>query len=507
MDDEARYRAVRSRDPRFDGIFYTGVTTTGIFCRPSCPARTPNRSNVRFFRSAAHAVSAGLRACRRCRPDVVPGAPEWNLRADLAGRAVRLVTDGVVDREGVAGLSARLGYSERQVHRTLVDELGAGPLRLSRTQRAHTARLLLETTDLPVTEIAFAAGFASIRQFNATIQEVYAATPTQLRASRRSEQAATPGTIELRLAHREPADITGVLAFHAAHGIAGVEAVRHINGDGLGSPGGNSGGTGTAGVATGGERSEGLAFIKALDLPYGPAVVELAAEQGSVRANLRLNDLRDLAAAVARCRRLLDLDADTTAVDLQLAGDPALAPLIAAAPGLRVPGSVDGGEMAVRTVLGQQISVAAARRIGARLVETYGTRLPEPIGGVTHTFPTAAALAAADPDDFPMTRARARTLHELAMRLADGRLVLDPGVDRDEAEHRLLAITGIGPWTAGYVRMRALGDPDVFLPTDLGIKRALTAVGLPSDPRCAAERAATWRPWRSYALMHLWRLA
>lgn len=480
LDDEACYRAVRSRDPRFDGIFYTGVTTTGIFCRPSCPARTPNRGNVRFFRSAAHAVSAGLRACRRCRPDVVPGAPEWNLRADLAGRAVRLVTDGVVDREGVAGLSSRLGYSERQVHRTLVAELGAGPLRLSRTQRAHTARLLLETTDLPVTDVAFAAGFASLRQFNATVQEMYAATPTQLRATRRTTAPAA-GTIELRLAHRAPADIAGALAFHAAHAVAGVEEAT------------------VAGSTVG--------LVRSLSLPYGPAVVELAAVRGAVRARLQLHDLRDLAAAVARCRRLLDLDADTTAVDALLGADPALAPLVADAPGLRVPGSADGAELAFRAVLGQQISVAAARRIGARLVTTYGTPLERPVCGVTHTFPTAAALAAADPQDLPMTRARARTLHDLACRLADGRLVLDAGADRDEAERGLLAVRGIGPWTAGYVRMRALGDPDVFLPTDLGIARALRAVGLAADPRSAAQHAAAWRPWCSYALMHLWRRA
>lgn len=482
MDDDARYRVVRSRDARFDGVFYTGVTTTGIFCRPSCPARTPHRSNVRFFRSAAHAVSAGLRACRRCRPDVVPGAPEWNVRADLAGRAVRLVTDGVVDREGVTGLAARLGYSERQVHRTLTEEVGAGPLQLSRTQRAHTARLLLETTDVPVTAIGFAAGFASIRQFNATIQEMYALTPTQLRSSRRTARPGTPGVIDLRLAHREPADIAGVLQFLAKRAVAGVEAAAS-------------------------ESSSTVSLTRSMRLPYGPAVVELRPGRAAIQARLRLHDLRDLAAAVARCRRLLDLDADTAAVDSALAADPVLAPLVAATPGVRVPGAVDGAELAVRAVLGQQISVPAARRLAGRLVEAYGSPLAEPMGDVTHLFPTAETLAAADPTTFPMPESRARTLHELAARLAHGRLVLDAGADREQAERDLLTIPGIGPWTAGYVRMRALGDPDVFLPTDLGIRHALAAVGLAADPRRAAERATAWRPWRSYALMRLWRLA
>lgn len=483
MDDDARYRAVRSRDARFDGVFFTGVTTTGIFCRPSCPARAPNRTNVRFFRSAAQAVSAGLRACRRCRPDVVPGSPEWNLRADLAGRAVRLVADGVVEREGVTGLAARLGYSERQVHRTLTEELGAGPLQLSRTQRSHTARVLLETTDLPVTEIAFAAGFGSVRQFNATIQEMYAVTPSGLRASRRPARPATPGVIELRLAHREPADITGVVRFLSERAVSGVEV-------------GNAGS---------GEPAVGL--TRALRLPYGPAVVQLVPSDGGIRARLRLHDLRDLAAAVARCRRLLDLDADTHAIDAALGVDPLLAPLVAATPGLRVPGAVDGAELAVRAVLGQQISVQAARRLCGRLVEAYGTPLAVAVGGVTHMFPTAEALAAADPSTFPMPRSRARTLQDLAARLADRRLVLDAGADRGEASRQLMAIPGIGPWTAGYVRLRALGDPDVFLPTDLGVRRALSVVGGPPDPRGAADRAARWSPWRSYALMHLWRLA
>ena len=479
LDFEACYRAVSSRDDRFDGVFFTAVTSTHIYCRPSCPARTPKRENVRFYRSAAQAQSAGFRACRRCRPDVSPGAPEWNIRADLVGRAMRLITDGVVDRDGVAGLAARLGYSERQVHRTLVEEVGAGPLRLARAQRAHTARILLETTDLPVTEVAYAAGFASIRQFNDTVREIYASTPSDLR--RRSRHggrggAPTAGTIQLRLAHRRPADLAGVLAFLAARAVAGIEEVTQQT------------------------------YRRSLVLPHGVGIVELTPADGFLDAALRLADPRDLASAVARCRRLFDLDADSAAVDEVLAADPALAPLISAAPGRRVPGAVDGDELAVRSVLGQQVSVAAARNLAGRMVLAYGKPLDSPLGAVTHAFPTAAAMAAVDPAEFRLPGRRQNTLHELVTRLADGRLRLDPGAHRDEVERQLLQISGIGPWTAGYVRMRALSDPDVFLVSDLGVRNGLKRAGLPVDPSAAAAAAQAWRPWRSYAQMHLWAL-
>ncbi len=480
LDIESCFRAVRSRDPRFDGVFFIGVTSTGIYCRPSCPARPAKRENIRFYRSAAEAQAAGFRACRRCRPDVTPGSPEWNIRADLAGRAMRLVTDGVVDRDGVAGLAARLGYSERQVHRTLVEEVGAGPLRLARAQRAHTARILLETTDLPVTEVAYAAGFTSIRQFNDTVREVFATTPSDLRRrSRAGRRGHDPvaGTIELRLAYRRPADLGGVLRFLAARAVPGIEDV------------------------------DGPTYRRSLVLPHGVGVAELTPADGFLQGTLRLADPRDLGAAVARCRRLFDLDADGAAADDVLTTDAALAPLVAANRGCRVPGVVDGDELAVRAVLGQQISVAAARALAGRLVVAYGKPLDAPIGGVTHVFPTAAALAAADPGAFPTPARRQATLHELTARLADGRLRLDPGADRDEVERGLLAVPGIGPWTAGYLRMRALSDPDVFLATDVGVRQGMERAGLPASATAAAAVAERWRPWRSYAQMHLWALA
>jgi AraC family transcriptional regulator, regulatory protein of adaptative response / DNA-3-methyladenine glycosylase II len=480
LDDETCYRAVSSRDERFDGMFFTAVRSTGIYCRPSCPARTPKRENVRFYRSAAEAQSAGFRACRRCRPDVSPGSPEWNIRADLVGRAMRLVADGVVDRDGVTGLAARLGYSERQVHRTLVEEVGAGPLRLARAQRAHTARILLETTDLPVTEVAYAAGFASIRQFNDTMREIYAATPTDLRRkARHGRHGRHPvaGAIELRLAHRRPADLAGVVDFLADRAVPGVEEV------------------------------EGRTYRRSLVLPHGVGIAQLSPAGGYLHATLRLADPRDLASAVARCRRLFDLDADGAAVDEQLAADPFLGRLVRRVPGRRVPGAVDGDEMAVRAVLGQQVSVAAARRLAGRLVLAYGKPLDAPVGTVTHTFPTAAALANVDPATFPMPARRQQTLHELVTRLADGRLHLDPGADRGQVEGALIQIPGVGPWTAGYVRMRALSDPDVFLASDLGVRQGLAKAGLPDDLGHAMAAAQAWRPWRSYAQIHLWALA
>jgi len=497
LDDERRYQAAVSKDPRFDGVFFTGVTSTGIYCRPSCPAITPKRENMRFYRSAAAAQEAGFRACKRCRPDASPGSPEWNIRADVVGRAMRLIADGVVDRDGVEGLARRLGYEQRQVRRLVTAELGAGPLAIARAQRAQTARILVETTALPLSEIAFAAGFASIRQFNATVQEVFALTPTELRnvrgrvpKTRRLPLApvagdpAAPGLIRLRLAYRAPIDGERMLGFLAARTIPGVEEVL-----------------------------EGR-YRRTIMLPNGPGILSLAPATGYVDCELQLEDLRDLTAAVQRCRRLLDLDADPEAVTGYLSADPVLGPLALANPGRRSPGHVDGNELALRAVLGQQVSVAAARRLAARLVAAYGKPLARPDGPLTHCFPEAGTLAAADPATLPMPRGRALALTGLAGALASGELVLDPGAERDRAEAVLLALPGIGPWTASYIRMRALSDPDAFLPSDVGVLDALARLGaVPAGTgpsararaaRAAAALAENWRPWRSYAVHHLW---
>jgi AraC family transcriptional regulator of adaptative response / DNA-3-methyladenine glycosylase II len=474
IDPEACYRAVKSRDPRFDGVFYTGVTSTGIYCRPSCPALTPRRRNVTFHRTAAAAQAAGFRACKRCLPDATPGSPEWDVSADVAGRAMRLIADGVVERDGVAGLARRVGYTPRHLDRVLVAELGAGPLALARARRAQTARVLIETTAMPFADVAFAAGFASIRQFNDTVREVYAASPTQLRG--RTARATTSGRLDLRLAVRVPFDGAALLSFLAARVIAGVEAA---------GPGW---------------------YARTLALPHGTGRVrlELADDVGArhVRCRLQVDDLRDVPAAVERCRRLVDADCDPVAVDDALGEDPLLAPLLRARPGLRVPGHVDGHEVAVRAVLGQQVSVARAATMAARLAEQHGEPVPGAEDGLDRIFPGAEALAALDPTELPMPRARGRALVRLCEALAGGEIALDRSADRDDVRERLLALPAIGPWTADNIALRALGHPDVFLATDLGVRHALARLG--HEPAAAPEVAQRWRPWRSYALMHLW---
>ncbi|MGW3931283.1 DNA-3-methyladenine glycosylase 2 family protein [Streptomyces microflavus] len=447
MDERTRYEAVSSRDARFDGAFFFAVVTTGIYCRPSCPAVTPRRANVRFYPTAAAAQAGGFRACRRCRPDAVPGSAEWNVRADVVGRAMRLIGDGVVDREGVPGLAGRLGYSARQVQRQLNAELGAGPVALARAQRSHTARVLLQTTGLPVTEIAFAAGFASVRQFNDTIRRIYARTPSALRAEAGTGLGGGRGEglragIPLRLAHRGP------YATGALFDLLGEQAVARVE-ELAGEPGRRT-------------------YRRTLRLPYGTgiAAVDEASPGPWLEARIHLTDLRDLTTAVQRLRRLFDLDADPYAVDEALAADPRLAPLVAARPGLRSPGAVDPEEEAVRALVG--------RERAEELVERYGKVLDVPCGALTHVFPERGVLAGA---------ATEPALRTVATALADGELRLDAGADREEAARTLATLPGVDGPTAALIRMRALGDPDV------------DPYGTPG-----AER---WRPWRSYAVRHL----
>ncbi|MEU4516697.1 AlkA N-terminal domain-containing protein [Nonomuraea wenchangensis] len=411
--EDAVHAAMESRDPRFDGWVFVAVTTTGIYCRPSCPAVMPKREHLRLFPTAASAQVNGFRACKRCLPDAAPGSPEWNLRADLVGRAMRLIADGVVDREGVAGLAARLGYSQRQVHRQLVAEVGAPPQSLARAQRAQTARILLESTGLPVGDIVFAAGFGSVRQFNDTIRQLYGTTPSALRARAGSS---TPGVIALRLPYRPPMDVAFMLAALGAEAVPGMG--EYVSGS----------------------------FRRSLALPYGTGVVTLSESPGSthVACELRLDDLRDLPAAVGRCRRLLDLDADQQAIDQRLGT------LAAAAPGRRVPGTVDPAELLAREVLGP------ARL--TELVSRYGKPLAVPVGGVTRTFPRAEALAEA----------------------GFSGVEIDPEADPGQ----LLGLAGLSERAAALIRMRALRDPDVVLP------------GVP------IREADQCRPWRSYAMQH-----
>jgi AraC family transcriptional regulator of adaptative response / DNA-3-methyladenine glycosylase II len=475
-DSEACYRAVSSRDARFDGWFYVGVTSTGIYCRPSCPARTPKISNVRFYPTSAAAQELGFRACKRCRPDSTPGSPQWNMRGDLTARALRLIADGVIDRDGVSGLAQRVGYSSRQLGRALIAEVGAGPIALARAQRAHAARTLLETTDLPITDVAFAAGFASVRQFNDTVRAVYDANPSQLRqkvhGALRSTRVGPGAALSLRLPFREPMDLAHTLEFLGARAIDGVEA------------------------------SENGSFTRAVGLPHGPALFTVSPAPGTrhVHCELRLTDQRDLTAAVGRIRRLLDLDADPVAIIETLSKATALTDLVHARPGLRSPGAVDGFELAVRAIAGQLVSLASARRSLTRIAYVYGERVG--FNGRTWTiFPTAVTIAGIDPSTLPVRRAQGAAIVAVAQAIDRGDLDLGPGADRDEAERKLVAIKGIGPWTARYVRMRALSDPDVLLTGDLVIDRAL---GTHLDP---AAIDAPCAPWRSYVTHHLWAAA
>lgn len=365
-DFDRCYRAVQSKDARFDGWFVTAVLSTGIYCRPSCPARTPHARNIRFYPTAAAAQQAGFRACKRCRPDASPGSPEWNVRGDVVARAMRLIADGVVDRDGVGGLAARLGYSTRHLERLLQAEVGAGPLALARAERAQTARVLIETTELPFSDVAFAAGFASIRQFNDTVRAVCATTPTELRRRARARYGPAGGTgaLSLRLPVRTPFAYEGVLGHLAACAVPGLEEVR----DG--------------------------AYRRTLRLPRGGGIVALTPRPDHVRCQIVLDDFRDLATAIARCRRLLDLDADPAAVVEALGADEDLRAVVAKAPGQRIPRTVDEPELAVRVVLAQQVSVKAAATHTARLVAAHGRRIEDAGGGLTHVFPSIEQLAA-----------------------------------------------------------------------------------------------------------------
>jgi len=474
-DAERCVRAVQAKDARFDGWFFVGVSSTGIYCRPSCPAVAPKPRHMYFYPSAAAAQQAGYRACKRCRPDASPGSPEWNVRADVVARAMRLIADGVVDREGVPGLAAKLGYSTRQIQRQLLAELGAGPLALARAQRAQTARLLIETTELAMGDIAFAAGFASIRAFNGTVREVFALSPTELRQrATRGHFAAHRGELSLRLPLRAPFFPDNLFGHLAATAVPGVEEWR----DG--------------------------AFRRTLRLPAGQGVVALRPMPDHVACQIALTDLRDLATAVSRCRRLLDLDADPVAACDVLQADPELTPLVAKALGRRVPRTVDADEFALRAVLGQQVSTAAGRTHAARLAAACGEPVSDTGGGLSRLFPEPAALAGLDPALLAMPASRRDTFTGLAAALASGEIDLGAGSDWQRARDQLAALPGIGPWTVETIAMRGLGDPDAFPATDLGVRLAARELGLPATPAALAKRASAWRPWRSYAVQYLW---
>jgi AraC family transcriptional regulator of adaptative response / DNA-3-methyladenine glycosylase II len=472
-DFEACYRAIVSRDARFDGRFFTAVTSTGIYCRPVCPAQTPKRANVRFYATAAAAEAAGFRACLRCRPHLAPGGARPATSDRVADRALRLIASGAADGgAGVAAVARRLEVSERHLHRVLREAVGAGPLALARMRRLQTARTLIEQTGMPITDVAFTAGYSSLRQFNG---EVLAGTGRAPSALRRRGAAGHDGegALVLRLGVRPPFDGAALLSFFAARAVCGVEVC---------SP---------------------TALTRSVALAHGAAVVELEPQEAQLVVRLWLDDVRDLGAAVDRCRRLFDVDADPQAIAAVLCADPLMAPLVSCQPGLRVPGCVDAEEIAVRAVLGQQVSVGRATALASRLTEQLGAPIARPRHGVSRLFPSSAAIAEANLDGLGLTGEREATLRRLGAALAGGDIDLGVGCDSHEVVEQLQSIRGVGEWTATYIAMRALRDPDAFPAGDLGLRRSFARAG-GGDARALRERAETWRPWRAYATVQLW---
>lgn len=473
-DRERLAAAVAGRDARFDGWVFLAVTSTGIYCRPSCPAARPKREHMRFYASAAAAQEAGYRACKRCRPDAAPGSPQWDWRSDVTARAMRLIGEGVVDREGASGLARRLGYSLRQLERLLVAEVGAGPAALARAQRAQCARVLIESTDLAMGRVAFAAGFTSVRAFNRVVAEVYACSPTKLRerAARSAPLPDAGGTIGLRLAYREPFAVSHLFAHLAASAVPGFEEWR-----------------------------EG-AYRCALSLPHGPAIAALRPGPGYVECRLRLADVRDLTAAVARCRRALDLDADPVAAQEVFEADAVLGASARRTPGMRVPRRVDGAEYALRAVIGQRLSSTAAAAVCARVAERYGEAVDDPEGGLRRRFPSPERIAEAAA--LPMPASRGRVVRAVAAALAEGRIDVGPGSDQAAARAGLVRVPEVEPRTVEMIAMRALGDPDAFPAADRGVVAGAARLGVAAFPSAVAQAAGAWRPWRAYAAQHLW---
>ena len=469
-DADTCYRAMEGKDPRFDGWFFVAVRSTGIYCRPSCPSRTPLRRNVAFHSTAASAQRAGYRACKRCRPDASPGSPEWNVRGDLAGRALRLIADGIVDREGVPGLARRVGYSNDSCTGFSVAEVGAGPIAL-RPSPAGPDRPDSARDDRPTDR---RCGVRRRIRKRPAIQRHgsrrFRHDSDRLRSARRRDPAidAHPGVVQLRLPFRRPLDLASMLDYLAARAIPGVESVH------------------------------GDTYRRTLALPNGAARAEIRPGGDSyLLCRLELAHQRDLVAAVARLRRLLDLDADPSAVDAALGARPELATLVTKRPGLRSPGTVDGFELAVRAVVGQQVSVAGARQVLARLVEQAGpTVFPDQ---PSRLFPTAPQLAAQDPAEMPMPKARAATLRALADATGGGAMTLDPGRTGPRPGPRCTQCPASVRGRPDYVVMRALGDPDILLVTDLGVRRAARSLDLD-----LSGGRPDWAPWRSYATHHLW---
>lgn len=473
------YRALRARDARFDGRFFIAVSTTGIYCRPVCPARTPLRKNVTFYACAAAAEAAGYRPCRRCRPETAPGTPAWIGTSATVSRALRLIGDGNLDEAGVEALAARLGVGDRHLRRLFVEHLGASPVEVAQSRRIHAARMLLDSTTLPVTEIAFASGYNSVRRFNTAFKTAFDRSPRDVRRARRNGHAPAEANplLEVRLSYRPPFDWAGMLRFFSQRALAGIETVSNDT--------------------------------YSRTIRCGDAIGVIIVSHDPARRHLLLQVPAALAAHLpeiaARVRRIFDLHADPAGVREHLWTDTRLRSLLKRRPGLRVPGAWDPFEIAVRGIVGQQVSVAAARTICGRIVARYGEPLPQNgHAALHHVFPAPERLAGARMNGLGLTTRRIATINGLARVFADGSVDL-AAHSLDTVVERLTELPGVGPWTAQYIAMRALSEPDAFPTGDLGLIRAWETQTKKKVSAKELDRAAeAWRPWRAYAALHLW---
>lgn len=475
LDIVALDRARISRDARFDGKFFVAVTTTGIYCRPVCPAPSPKRAHIRYYATAAAAAEAGFRPCLRCRPEAAPGTPAWLGTSAVVRRALRLIQEGVLDEISVDELAARSGIGSRHLHRLFTRHVGASPIAVAQTRRLHFAKRLLDETDLPITQVALASGFGSLRRFNFTFQKVYERTPRDLRRHRRTNLAAAGDDVVLRLAFRPPYDWTHIRNFLATRAVPGVERIDER-------------GYARTIVSEGGHAT---VCVRPID---GVNALELRVRGAAPTALFQIS---------AAARRVFDLAADPARITVAFNSDPLLAPLVKLRPGLRIPGAWDPFECAVRAVLGQQVSVAAARTLAARLVERAGQRIESGVDGLTHLFPSPVVLAVTDLSGLGITGARIAALHALSRGVAEGQI--DFCAPMEEFTTALASIPGFGAWTAHYIALRALGEPDAFPTGDLVLRRMASTTDVPLTSRELQIRSEAWRPWRGYAVMHLWR--
>ncbi len=495
LDAETCERARLSRDTRFDGRFFVGVVTTGIYCRPICPVQPPKAEHVRFYPSAAAAAMAGFRPCLRCRPETSPGSPAWSGSPATVRRALRLIEGGALDAAGTDDLARRLGIGARHLGRLFNRHVGASPAQVASTCRLHRAKWLIDATDLPFATVAQAAGFGSVRRFNDVFRGVYGRAPRELRRRRRESAVADRpgGVLRLRLSYRAPYDPAALLGFLAPRAIPGVEVVDAVRG------------TYRRAFRLAGRHLRDSGEPHATPAAAGLVRVDVHGE-GHVDAEVCHPDASVLLDVAARLRRLLDLDADPLCIGRHLAEVPVLTAGLEALPGIRVPGAWDGFELAVRAVLGQQVTVKGATTLAGRLVDALGETLPDNLCGsdLARTFPSPVAVAGFDLRTIGVPARRAAALQRLAEAVSAGELDLDLTADPDATRARLTAIPGIGPWTAEYIAMRALRDPDAFPAGDLGLRKA-AANGAPINARELGTMAETWRPWRAYAAMLLWQ--